>query len=39
MTPETLHTAWKEARVAIRHQGSVEKGVIGSSAVRQRRNQ
>jgi hypothetical protein len=32
-TPEALHAAWKDARVAIRHQGSVEKGVIGSSGV------
>jgi hypothetical protein len=28
-----LHAAWKEARVAIRHQADVEKGVIRSSAV------
>ena len=26
-TPEALHAAWKEARVAIRHQADVEKGV------------
>jgi aminopeptidase YwaD len=32
-TPEALHAAWKDARVAIRHQGNVEKGVIGSSGV------
>ena len=32
-TPEALHTAWKEARVAIRHQGAVERGVIRSSRV------
>lgn len=32
-TPEALHAAWKEARVAIRHQGNVEKGVIRSSRV------
>jgi hypothetical protein len=32
-TPEALHTAWKEARIAIRHQADVEKGVIRSSAV------
>jgi len=32
-TPDALHAAWKDARVAIRHQGNVEKGVIGSSAV------
>ncbi len=32
-TVEALHTAWKEARVAIRHQADVEKGVIRSSAV------
>ena len=30
---EALHTAWKEARVAIRHQAGVEKGVIRSSRV------
>src|SRR4051812_46289217 len=28
-----LHAAWKEARVAIRHQAEVEKGVVRSSAV------
>ena len=32
-TPEALHAAWKEARVAIRHQANVEKGVIRSSRV------
>jgi aminopeptidase YwaD len=32
-TPEALHAAWKDARVAIRHQADVEKGVIRSSAV------
>lgn len=32
-TAEALHAAWKEARVAIRHQGHVEKGVIRSSRV------
>jgi aminopeptidase YwaD len=32
-TPDALHTAWKEARVAIRHQANVEKGVIRSSAI------
>ena len=32
-TADELHTAWKEARVAIRHQADVEKGVIRSSAV------
>jgi hypothetical protein len=32
-TPEALHAAWKEARVAIRHQADVEKGVVRSSAV------
>ena len=32
-TPEALHTAWKEARVAIRHQADVEKGVVRSSGV------
>ena len=32
-TPEALHQAWKEARVAIRHQGNVERGVIRSSRV------
>src|SRR3954466_12204800 len=30
-TPAALHAAWKEARVAIRHQGNVEKAVITSS--------
>ena len=32
-TPEALHTAWKDARVAIRHQADVEKAVVRSSAV------
>jgi Zn-dependent M28 family amino/carboxypeptidase len=32
-TPEALHTAWKEARVAIRHQADVEKSVVRSSSV------
>ena len=32
-TPEALHAAWKEARVAIRHQGDRREGVIGSSGV------
>ena len=32
-TAEALHTAWKDARVAIRHQADVEKAVIRSSAV------
>ena len=32
-TPEALHIAWKEARIAIRHQSSVERGVIRSSRV------
>jgi aminopeptidase YwaD len=32
-TPEALHAAWKDARVTIRHQGNVEKGVIDSSSV------
>jgi len=32
-TADALHTAWKEARVAIRHQADVEKAVIRSSAV------
>jgi hypothetical protein len=32
-TAEALHAAWKEARVAIRHQAEVEKGVVRSSAV------
>jgi hypothetical protein len=32
-TPEALHAAWKDARVAIRHQADVEKGVVRSSAV------
>jgi hypothetical protein len=33
MTPEQLHEAWKEARVAIRHQAGVEKSVVRSSGV------
>jgi hypothetical protein len=32
-TPEALHAAWKEARVALRHQANVEKGVVQSSGV------
>ena len=32
-SPEALLAAWKEARVAIRHQAEVEKGVIRSSGV------
>jgi hypothetical protein len=32
-TPEALHMAWKEARVAIKHQADVEKGVVRSSGV------
>src|SRR5262249_22750189 len=32
-TPDALHAAWSEARVAIRHQADVEKGVIRSSAL------
>jgi hypothetical protein len=32
-TPDALHTAWKDARVTIKHQAEVEKGVIRSSAV------
>src|SRR5262249_42433640 len=32
-TPDALHAAGSEARVAIRHQADVEKGVIRSSAV------
>jgi hypothetical protein len=32
-TPEQLHAAWKDARVAIRHQADVEKAVIRSSGV------
>ena len=32
-SPDALVSAWKEARVAIRHQADVEKGVIGSSGV------
>lgn len=32
-TPEALHAAWKDARVTIRHQAGVEKGVIRSSGV------
>ncbi len=30
---DALHVAWKDARVTIRHQADVEKGVIRSSAV------
>ena len=30
---DALHAAWKDARVSIRHQADVEKGVIRSSAV------
>jgi hypothetical protein len=30
---DELHAAWKDARVAIRHQADVEKGVVRSSAV------
>src|SRR3954463_13534656 len=32
-TADALHAAWKEARVAVRHQANVEKGVIRSSGV------
>jgi aminopeptidase YwaD len=32
-TPDALHSAWKEARVAVRHQADVEKGVLKSSGV------
>jgi hypothetical protein len=32
-TAEALHAAWKDARVSIRHQAEVEKGVVRSSAV------
>jgi aminopeptidase YwaD len=32
-TADALHSAWKDARVAIRHQGNVEKAVIRSSSV------
>jgi Zn-dependent M28 family amino/carboxypeptidase len=32
-TAGELHAAWKEARVAIRHQADVEKAVVRSSAV------
>ena len=32
-TPDALHAAWNDARVTIRHQAEVEKGVIRSSAV------
>src|SRR5262245_37145697 len=32
-TADALHAAWKEARVAIRHQADVEKGVVRSSSV------
>jgi len=32
-TPDALHAAWKEARIAIRHQADVEKGVVRSSGV------
>jgi peptidase M28-like protein/PA domain-containing protein len=31
--PEALHNAWKDARVTIKHQADVEKGVVRSSAV------
>ena len=37
-TPDALHAAWKDARVAIRHQADVEKGVIRSSARALRRS-
>ena len=30
---DALHTAWKDARVAIRHQADVEKAVVRSSSV------
>src|SRR5436190_2335012 len=30
---DALHAAWKDARVAIRHQADVEKGVVRSSGV------
>lgn len=32
-TADALHTGWKEARVTLRHQANVEKGVVRSSAV------
>ena len=32
-TPEALHQAWKEARVAVLHQAAVERGVLKSSGV------
>jgi hypothetical protein len=32
-TPDALHAAWREARVAIRHQADVEKAVVRSSGV------
>ena len=32
-TADALHQAWKDARVSIRHQAEVEKGVIRSGAV------
>src|SRR4051812_7008407 len=32
-TADALHAAWKEARLAIRHQADVEKGVVRSSGV------
>jgi hypothetical protein len=32
-TADALHAAWKEARVAIRHQADVEKAVVRSSSV------
>jgi Peptidase family M28 len=32
-TAEQLHAAWKDARVAIRHQADVEKAVVRSSGV------
>jgi aminopeptidase YwaD len=32
-TAEALHVAWKEARIAIKHQADVEKSVVRSSGV------
>src|SRR3954452_21652866 len=32
-TADALHAGWKEARVAIRHQADVEKGVVNSASI------
>jgi peptidase M28-like protein len=32
-TPDALHAAWKDARIAVRHQADVEKAVVRSSGV------